>query len=576
MDLPDASVIVGGLDTWHYAKGEISLISEPRLEAKLGQLLGRDKVELREPPAALEKQGFTPDIVAYRFPEWFVVQNASKTPAGHPVRRLVKLRDLDRGRFRDRDGKSYPVVPVRFVRACRRGHVGDIDWRLFVHGEESGCRRELSLEERGTSGDLESIWVRCGCGAEQSMSLAARMDLGALGRCNGSRPWLTSGGERCGEPNRLLIRSASNAYFAQRLSVISIPDSYEAIDQTVGALWGQHLSAVESLEELKIFSKIDTVREALAPYEPEKVMAAIERRRGSGGGVDRPIKVVEFEALSEAKEELGRDTLDGDFYARSLPAGEWKAPWMDVVERVVLVHRLREVTAQLGFTRFEASALDIRGELDIAVERAPIALDANWLPATENRGEGVFIQLRSDAVAAWLSQPAVARRDHQLREGFAHWLREHEGSHRAYPGLPYYMIHSLCHLLLTAVSLECGYPTSSLRERIYALPDQYGMLIYTGSADAEGTLGGLVDEARRIKVHMRRALEAGALCSNDPVCAYHVPEDHDHQPLIGSACHGCLLISETSCEQHNDFLDRALVVETVEHLGASFFGALHA
>ena len=41
--------------------------------------------------------------------------------------------------------------------------------------------------------------------------------------------------------------------------------------------------------------------------------------------------------------------------------------------------------------------------------------------------------------------------------------------------------------------------------------------------------------------------------------------------LHGSTYHGCLLISETSCEQQNDFLDRALVVQTVENSGAEFF-----
>jgi hypothetical protein len=133
------------------------------------------------------------------------------------------------------------------------------------------------------------------------------------------------------------------------------------------------------------------------------------------------------------------------------------------------------------------------------------------------------------------------------------------------------MLHSFSHLLLTAISLECGYPASSLRERVYAMDGRYGLLVFTGSSDAEGTLGGLVEAGRNIKRHIRRALELGILCSNDPVCAYHAPADHDHQPLLGSACHGCVLVAETSCEQHNDFLDRSLVVPTVEALGAEFF-----
>jgi hypothetical protein len=270
---------------------------------------------------------------------------------------------------------------------------------------------------------------------------------------------------------------------------------------------------------------------------------------------------------------LGADEPDGNFYARALPKPAWSdgAPYMSAVERVVLVHRLREVVAQVGFTRFEAAGPDIRGELDMDVERAPLGVDISWLPAIENRGEGVFIQLRKEAVETWLAGAAVKKRDAELQTGFQKWLDAHEGSKRIYPGAPYFMVHSLSHLLLMAMSLECGYPASSLRERVYAMPGQYGILIYTGSSDAEGTLGGLVEAGRRIKAHFQRALDMGALCSNDPVCAFHTPTGQDQQHLLGSACHGCLLISETSCEQHNDFLDRALVVPTVEGQSAEFF-----
>ncbi|MBI4325369.1 MAG: DUF1998 domain-containing protein, partial [Chloroflexi bacterium] len=255
----------------------------------------------------------------------------------------------------------------------------------------------------------------------------------------------------------------------------------------------------------------------------------------------------------------------------TLPKPHWNAAWMSAIERVVLVHRLSEVVAQVGFTRFEAAGPDIQGELSLDVKRAPLGIDASWLPAVENHGEGIFLQIRPQTVAAWLPKPAVRKRGEQLAEGFMRWKADHEGSSREFPGLPYYMLHSLAHLLLTAISLECGYPASSLRERIYAAPDAYGILIYTGTSDAEGTLGGLVMAGRDISRHLRRALECGELCSNDPVCAHHVPTRHDGQQLLGSACHGCLLIAETSCEQRNEFLDRALVVSTVEAIGAEFF-----
>jgi len=575
VDLPDDSVIVAGLDTWRYDKNSpIPTVSEPRLIGKLQALLGVANLVLRKPPPAIEQKGFTPDIGGYRFPEWFIVQKQMMAK-GHRARRLVHLNDLEKGKFLDDDGKRYPVVPVRFVRACRRGHVGDIDWHSFVHGHDEGCRRELFLEERGTSGDLDAVWVRCSCGVERAMSQAARMDLGALGRCNGSRLWLGAGTrESCGEPNRLLIRSASNAYFPQLLSVISIPDSFEAVDLAVRSLWDVHLSAVESPDHLTFLLKNPVVKHQLSDFTAEQIMGAINRVR-QGSADSRPVKEAEFAVLSSTKAEVGADTPEGDFFARTLPKDRWDAPWMQAVERVVLVHRLREVVAQVGFTRFESAGPDIQGELDMNVQPAPLALDVSWLPAVENRGEGVFIQFKGAAINEWLARPVVKSRDQSLQDGFHVWQTDHEGSSRKFPGLPYFFLHSLSHMIMTAISLECGYPSSSLRERVYAntISNQYGILIYTGSADAEGTLGGLVEAGRRIREHMQRALTSGRLCSNDPVCAFHVPRQHDHQPLLGSACHGCLLISETSCEQRNDFLDRALVVPTVEMLGAEFFGA---
>jgi hypothetical protein len=127
---------------------------------------------------------------------------------------------------------------------------------------------------------------------------------------------------------------------------------------------------------------------------------------------------------------------------------------------------------------------------------------------------------------------------------------------------------------MTAIALDCGYPASSLRERVYALYGRYGILIHTGSSDAEGTLGGLVESGRHIGTHLHRALDLARLCSNDPVCAEHRPDDaHERRFMHGAACHGCLLIAETSCEQRNDLLDRALLVPTVSTPGAAFFPA---
>ena len=579
MDLPNHSVLISGLDSWSTGGDEII---EPRLVEKLKELFDPPLQVLKlytPPPDNDDPTSPQTGITAWQFPEWFITQDVD-SDHGHGVvraRMLVHRRMLTKGKFIDDSRKKRSVVPVRFVRACRNGHIGDLDWYEFVHGGATDCRRPLWIEERGTSGDLSEVWVRCECGkGERNMAQAAESPQ-TLGRCDGKRPWLGPySAEKCGEPNRLLIRTASNAYFPQLMSVISLPDRNESIREAVETVW-DFIGEVEDVEMLRYERRKAKVHAVLDGYRDEEVLAEIKVRRGQSAESQKSIKQAEMETLIASKDELGDDKPDGTFFARNLPRAAWDRPWMSGVERIVLVHRLREVMAQVGFTRFEAVSPDIDGELEIGVRRASLAREITWLPAIENRGEGVFIQFRKEAVEEWVSRKDVIDRGMRLLAGYDAWKGEHTGSRKKFVEaggqLPYVLFHSFSHLLLTAVSLECGYPASSIRERIYTIPDVgYGVLLYTGTSDAEGTLGGLIQVGRRIHEHILNALKMGELCSNDPVCAQHQPANpHERRFLHGAACHGCLLISETSCEQHNEFLDRALVVPTVDHLGIEFF-----
>jgi hypothetical protein len=575
-DLPNHSVIVGGLEYW--TKGDE--IQEPRLVAKLKDLLQVENLALYAPPPDSDDP-FSPQktgITSWQFPEWFITQGALATESGRSTRsrRLIPRSSLTKGKFIDHNKKPQPVVPVRFVRACRKGHIGDINWFNFVHRGDNDCRRDLWIDERGTSGDLSEVWVRCECKAERQMIESTKSELRALGQCDGWMPWLGPRiRERCDEQNRMLVRTASNAYFPQTMSVISLPDRDEAVAIAVAQVWEHYLQYVEDLDDLvKERKRKPPVAEALEGLSDEEAFAEIQRRKQNRTpGTDKSVKQAEFETLMACKEEIGTDKPDGDFYARSFARQYWDHPWMNSVERIVLVHRLREVIATVGFTRFESSSPDVEGELEIGVTRAPLARELSWLPAIENRGEGVFIQFKKDSIDRWLQKPAVKQRGQQLDAGFECWKKDHKSSNRQFCGMPYLLLHSLSHLLVTAVSLECGYPASSIRERIYAGSYGYGILLYTGSPDAEGTMGGLVQAGRQIARHLKSAIDLGRLCSNDPVCAQHAPENqHECRFLHGAACHGCLLIAETSCEQHNDFLDRALVISTVDSIGAEFFG----
>ena len=576
IDLPRHSAIIGGLDTWPKTS-DLTEVLEPRLTYKLQLMTGVPLPRLFAPPAdSNDPRETAKGIGAWRFPEWFVVQEASGNEERERSRRLVHRKALDdKGWF---DGRQ--VVATRFVRACRKGHVDDIDWHGFVHGTATDCpkSRQLWLDERGTSGDLADLVVRCVCGKSRSLYEATQSEenpqRNPLGTCRGARPWLgRNAHEDCNQPSRLLIRTASNAHFPQVVSVLSLPDRGSAVESAVAAVWDD-LQIVEDAVGLTFLKKKPKVAEILAAFGDEEVLAAIHARKG-GKAEEKPVKQIEMEALLAAPEGFGDDVpVDQNFHARRLPDGAWRrSQRCHGIEAVIQLHRLREVLALVGFTRFEAVTPDINGEYETDVERAQIALEPTWFPAVENRGEGVFVLFRAKAIKDWLGRAAVKDRINALASGHLHWM-EGRKSQRPFPGGPYVLLHTLSHLLIQSLAMRCGYPASSIRERIYSdtSAERYGILLYTGSPDAEGTLGGLVQQARYLEDHLAQALRMSALCTNDPICAQHTPgQSLEERWLHGAACHGCALVAETSCEMRNDYLDRALVVPVLGVPDAAFF-----
>jgi hypothetical protein len=200
----------------------------------------------------------------------------------------------------------------------------------------------------------------------------------------------------------------------------------------------------------------------------------------------------------------------------------------------------------------------------------------DWLPAIEVHGEGIFIQFKEEVIVEWEKKEAVKKRNQMLYKGHAAWrnarkLKPEEG----YPGIRYALMHTLAHLLIRELALECGYNSASIRERIYARNDakqpMTGILIYTAAADSDGTLGGLVElgKPENLGRIMEQALKRTLVCAADPLCAEHNPEKD--RSLHGAACHACAFVAETSCERGNRYLDRALLVPTFDSADAAFF-----
>jgi hypothetical protein len=577
VDLVDDAVLIGGLDFWSYGGSGNKAIHEPRLRDRVAEMLrnreanvelNRDRA-FRPPPegddsAADRRRGVT----AFEFPHWFVCQRC---------RALVRKDQLDYkgGRYRHACiGKSNgDAVPVRFVAACRRGHLSDFPWIEFVHERRDRCSMPQLFLHEGSSGDFSEVQVKCEvCGHFRKLS-EAKVDK-ALPFCRGERPWLgPEGREECsGEHLRLIVRTASNGYFPQVVSALTIPEPGGELRAKVDSV-RQFLSDAER-EDLPVLRKNRHVKAALGDATDDEVWQALQSLRGKGGS-GQELRTAEWTRfLSEPAEESGeRPPADAEFFARA--ARGLKLP--PQIERIVLAQKLREVRVQIGFTRLESSTANLQGEFDLGVQTADLALTEDWLPATEVNGEGLLLVLDEAQVAAWEERDAVRKREDLLRAGYERWRHDHDNA-PPFPGARFYMLHTLAHMLITAVSLDCGYAASAIRERIYCSPvgaerKMAGILLSTGTSGGEGTLGGLVEQGRRIGEHLASAWDLATLCSNDPVCAHHEPEgDYAERYLEGAACHGCLFIAECSCERFNRYLDRALVVPVIgEDHATAFF-----
>jgi hypothetical protein len=596
VDLPTRSVVVGGLEQWEMKGGSFTVLSEPRLQERLQKLL-RDRnqldpaksLTLRTPPLAetspdAESRGVASPV----FPAWFVCELVDTVGSGASAvrrRRLVRWTDLDakgRKRFDFDDGRKSDVTPIRFVCACKKGHLQDIDWRWVVHGATS-CYEPMWVEEKGTSADPADTSVVCACG--RRLSLQEAFQPGRLGKCRGERPWLLDRDpDGCDQNLKLLTRTATNTYFPQVLTVISLPSEEDDLTKLVAELAGE-MASVKTVEHVAMAKQFNTrIAATLGPYSDQDIFERLARiREGAITDAARSPKLAEFDLFASGRTEIGANQPNARLYAQTLRRDLWDDDSTGVdlscVRNLVAVHRLREVSCLYGFTRFEAAPTSSDGgieDVSLAVDGAPISREADWLPAIEQFGEGLFVHLDGEVVNRWLAQEPVGQRDQKLVAGFLHWAQRFGVMAPKYPGTPYVMLHSLSHALMAEIALDCGYPASALKERVYALPSidggRFGILIYTATAGAQGTLGGLVAIAPRFAAILRAALDKATICSNDPICSDHEPDTQSgDRATHGAACHACLLIAETSCESRNLFLDRSLLVGTMSGDNAAFF-----
>ncbi|KRE47404.1 DUF1998 domain-containing protein [Paenibacillus sp. Soil522] len=585
IDLPNLSVITMGLDRWNV--DNCAPIEEARLLAAVRRILGPQVERLRIPPF-LRDENADPmsaegkiGVPVRPFPRWL---------------RCVRcglLSEYDSGLFKIKPnpyrpeqthfihencekGKKSDAVPARFLLACRNGHLDDFPWRWFVHGGPSDCRGTLRFFETGASLQTENLWVKCDGPCESSRSLVHAFGKEAqenLPACRGRHPHLDTYDESCDEEPRAVLLGATNSWFPITLSVLAIPIQNNLLNQLIVDGWEDFVD-VESLEELRGTIRILSRRGGLpgiSEYDPQEVWQSIQNKKNG-------------QALDENVSELDIKVPEWSVLTSSSPPSDWPqflsrrteppARYRDKIANVLLLERLREVNALIGYTRVEAPEESIDTE-DRPTMAGLCRGRPEWAPASEVHGEGIFIQFNEEEVRDWERREAVKERDSNLELGHQGWRNARKlDPVEGYPGIRYAMLHTFAHLLIRELALECGYNAASIRERIYASDDlersMAGVLLYTAAADSDGTLGGLVElgKTENLGRLIDQALARSEICSSDPLCSEHDPRQD--RTLHAASCHACAFVAETSCERGNRYLDRALLVNTLECSEAAF------
>jgi len=615
VDLPHLSVMPHGIDAWEkvYERraGPPEVIAEPRLLDVVKSHLGQQVTELRKPPwapAELGQQQAAVDlgIPSRVFPQWLRCTGCNEIArVSDPTFTYINTNPYrpDQARFvhqkcpgwaepgakrAPRGKKDQPAVPARYLVACVNGHLDEFPYVEWVHRGKPCTDVKPRLRMREWKSNLgPDVQIMClVCDKRRGMLEATGPKAHTkLPRCRGRHPHLDAFFE-CDQSGKLMMLGAANQWFSNTTGLLALPREEIAsaadlvpIIRSLPAAVMAAAAVKAALPGFRIAAAMAAQTDAFDDVDDDVLWEAIQIVQGGAPPPTttwdaakrqdpRTILAPEWAVLTdEAKYTRYSGSLDFRAVRRDVPdllAG--------VAASVVAVEKLKKINAFVGFTRIDAF-----DRIDDAASRvAPLCRDdrPTWVPAAEDRGEGVFVQFDEEVITGWeasiLGTPTweAFREAHRLN--FERRTSKTSGDinpDSRFPPPRYWALHTLSHLLIRQMAMSSGYGSASLTERIYAWradedhPAAAGILITTTASDSEGTLGGLVELARpdRLVEVLTAAVRRGNRCSSDPICSHRVPRGKEDF-LHGAACHFCLFVSETSCERTNRFLDRRLLL----------------
>ncbi|MDD4427757.1 MAG: DUF1998 domain-containing protein [Paludibacter sp.] len=584
IDTIDCSIIIESFDNWHYPSyfdKELNqyIIIDDRL---LNRLKARFPL-LKQIVSIPTEEGFEVQPQANIFPKWFYCPRC---------KRFMHYGDWknhwqDKNNFNiqcfNPECKGEHLEQVRFVMTCDNGHIQDLPWNFWNNRKpidetkesaaseeenspkivlkyEKCCEeQQLIYEISNENTDLSGIRIKCKkCGKSESLKGIFNFQQ----KCGGQKYWLgfQNGSfvkEECDEKTTVKIKSSNSIYYANSLSSLWIPEK-------------------QSLElDIDLRTEIDAIVND-PDFEP-KDLVKFSRRNG----VD--IQLINSYLDNHTDEyvtELLYRKAEYDYFITKQQPEDKKIRFRQIevknqlfgFDKLIKIDKLKKTTVQTSFTRNEPIDVDsiLVGDTEYVknynVKRQSLSkknFETRVLPAVESYGEGILFILDKKLLNEWESKELIINRANTIKQ---HGLSSDWKSHqieaaRITPRK--ILIHTLAHLLIREFEYICGYPMSSLQERLYVDSTMNGFLIsaYDGTDGYLGGLSKLCNNIENLNKIIQSALNRAKNCSLDPIC--YESEGQGIAQLNLAACHSCTLLPETSCEHGNLFLDRKLVVDSL-------------
>ncbi len=605
----DGSILIDNFNEWPFFQTvngqfeEHNFIIDKRFKNRLSKYFQELEYLIKIPVNEL-KQGYKPEnpfafLSAKYFPEWFYCNNCNRfdridnwknnwennVDSYHKEKFYPPKCYSCYVKNRDKKRKLYDLEQVRFILTSPNGEIADIPWDKWslLRGrkkeENTDTKDTTDVEEIITLGniqvpddvifeyktsdkldDLKGIWIITKRKNGEQLNFTT---LSGLFNLRVTIQELIPNTKETDILFKPVIRSSNSVYYPNILSSIFIPANDELNEFSINLIREEHndgSNAQAISRNLKRYKNIDIDAETIQKLIDNN----FSEREVEIAKTENQYRFDEYKFITEKDKERIEDKLLFNKIDKSLFQS-------NEIKSIYKMDKIKITSVQTSFTRQEPISTNSFLE-DEDLEKSTLesitkkftstyGKTTKYLPAIESYGEGIFFEFENTVLDEWIkNNPKLEERLSILignKQQFESSFNEDFELNQKFV-----LIHTFSHLIIKELEYLCGYPSTSIQERLY-IDEELGMngvLIYT-IAGSEGSYGGITSicDDDRIGRLLESAMIRAIDCATDPIC-YHT-HGQGVANLNLSACFSCTLLPETSCEMFNCYLDRRVLVD---------------